>query len=95
MNLQQLLLLKVPLRSWRNIKRGPGISGIIFPHQNLILGEYLLFKLETNDFTPWIFNQDILVIDTLQDYQQGMWVLLKQGRNYSIGRVGKSWSKIF
>lgn len=88
MNRNNYFLLKVPLRSWRNIKKEDGPQWYYFLHQNPNPRGIFAIQIETNDFTPWFFNQDILVIDTLQDYQQGMWVLLKQGRNYSIGRVG-------
>lgn len=88
MEQKDYFLLKVPLRDWDNIKKEDGVRWFYFLHKNPNPRGIFAIKVHSNNFSPWFLENDIIVVNTLEHILPGAWALVKQGRDYLIGRVG-------
>lgn len=88
MQLTNYFLLKIPFRNWQGIKKEEGANWFYFLHTNPNPRGIFAIQVQTTHFAPWFLPNDIIIVNTSQDCQIGKWVLLKQGREYLIGRVG-------
>jgi len=79
-------LIKIPMRPWHNRKPEPVEQWFYcfydYPNPRGIFA----VTVETNEFSPWFYQHDILVINTNTAITGPAWVLGRKGRSYAIYR---------
>lgn len=81
-------LIKIPLRDWNNKKTETGAKWHYMFHDYPNPRGLFAIKVSTNDFLPWFWENDVIVINTNLNIDSGSWILIKSGRSHQIVRSG-------
>jgi hypothetical protein len=85
-NHQTLYVVQVPLLDWDPKQKKPLGEWFFFHHHPSPRGIFAV-QINTQEFSPWFLDQDVLVIDETQPLQENHWVLLQSGQEFLLGRV--------
>ncbi len=88
-NMEQFLI-RIPLRNWLGRQDAQGSQWFHLFYELPNPRGLFATIIETNEFFPWFFEQDLIVIDTTLSPREGLWVLCKKGRSFIIGRYGQN-----
>lgn len=79
-------LLTLPLYAWQSEQKKPLGEWYHFHHHPQSRGLYAI-QVETDQFSPWFRQNDILVIAQGSSYAENNWVLVEIANELSIGKI--------
>ncbi len=87
-NNKNKFIIKVPLRNWAGKKSRDGLKWFHIFHDYPNPRGLFATIIETNEFSPWFSEKDLIVVDTSLNMSAKPWVLCKKGRSFLIVRYG-------
>ena len=81
-----LYVVQVPLLDWDPQQKKPLGEWCFFHHHPNPRGIFAV-QVNTQEFSPWFLDQDVLIIDETQSPEENHWVLLQSRREFLLGRV--------
>lgn len=79
-------LVKVPVKPWNQKKTDPAQTWVYLFYEAPNPKGLFAVNVETNEFSPWFIEGDLIVVNSAIGKVGSGWVLLKKGRAYLIGR---------
>lgn len=85
-NDQTLYVVRVPLLEWDPKQKKP-LGEWCFLHDHPHPRGIFAIQVNTQQFSPWFLQQDILVIDETCTLEEDHWILLQNTKQFVLGRV--------